>query len=522
MSPTPWGPTVLLTTEGTYPYHRGGVSTWCHALTHRLSDVEFTLLAVTMHPYLTPQYELASNVREVITVPLWGTEDPAEYGRHLSFPEYLRCRWATTKDDVEDGYLQPYERLLREVVNPQLPPRSLGLTLLQLHQLFRRCDYQRLQMHPAVWDTFSFIARGAWREQFPNEPAPSLSDLTEAWRLLYRLLLPLSVDVPRTALTHSAAAAFCGLPCIMSKLLWETPYLLTEHGVYLREQYLNLGRTAKSLFVRWFMFRLMSTIVDVNYAFADQVSPVCQYNTRWERWRDIEPSRIRVIYNGVDPVTFSPPVSREPNARPTVVSVGLIFPLKGQIDLIDAAALVRQSVPDVEFRIYGNASDEQYYRDCQDRVRTLGLERHVVFAGSTNEAWAVLRAADVVALPSISEAFPYAVVEAMMTGSAIVATDVGGVREALGSAGLLVHPHDPTMLAEGIATLLRWPEGRARLGLEARDRALRWFTEQRFVEGYRASYARLAARWPALVEATDAELEAPEELAPVVPLRQLA
>src|SRR5205823_1387892 len=111
---------------------------------------------------------------------------------------------------------------------------------------------------------------------------------------------------------------------------------------------------------------------------------------------------------------------------------------------------------------------------------------------------------------------------AMMTGSAIIATDVGGVREALGSAGLLVHPHDPTTLAEGIATLLRWPEGRARLGRAARDRALRWFTEQRFVEGYRASYARLGARWPALIDETEMEQDTPQELAPVVAMRQLA
>src|SRR5439155_25726605 len=80
---------VLLTTEGTYPYHGGGVSTWCDALTKQLSEVDFTLLAVTMHPYLAPKYELAANVKEVLTVPLWGTEDPAEYGRHVSFLEYL-------------------------------------------------------------------------------------------------------------------------------------------------------------------------------------------------------------------------------------------------------------------------------------------------------------------------------------------------------------------------------------------------------------------------------------------------
>ena len=103
----------------------------------------------------------------------------------------------------------------------------------------------------------------------------------------------------------------------------------------------------------------------------------------------------------------------------------------------------------------------------------------------------MLQQADVVALASVSEAFPYALVEAMLTKAAIVATDVGGVREALGDAGLLVYPRDPVALAEAIGTLLNWPEGRERLGARARDRALRWFTEQRFVEAYRTSYDRL-------------------------------
>src|SRR3989454_9540752 len=138
---------VLLSTEGTYPYHRGGVSTWCDALTHKLSEVDFTLLAVTMHPYLTPQYELAPNVRDLITVPLWGTEDPAEYGRHATFADYLQRKWSTTVRDTEQGYVPAYEQFLREMVRPTLPRRSLGLVVLRLHQHLRRFDYHRTHTH---------------------------------------------------------------------------------------------------------------------------------------------------------------------------------------------------------------------------------------------------------------------------------------------------------------------------------------------------------------------------------------
>jgi glycosyltransferase involved in cell wall biosynthesis len=481
---------VLLTTEGTYPYHRGGVSTWCHALTNELPDIDFTVLAITMHPYLESRYALAPNVRGLITVPLWGTEDPAEYGHHASFPAYLQRRWATTTRDVEEEYAPAFKSLLTEIMSPTIHPGALGPTLLRMHLYFLRCDYHRTNAHPAVWDVFVGVMQNAWREAFPQDPAPSVADLVEASTLFHRLMLPIAVDVPRADLTHSAAAAFCGLPCIMAKLRWNTPYLLTEHGVYLREQYLNLGRSVKSHFVRWFLCRLMNTISDVNYAFADQISPVCQYNTRWELWRHAEPNRIRVIYNGVNPDKFCP-APRLPHPRPTVVNVGLIFPLKGQLNLIEAAALVRQTVPAVQFQLYGSVTDDEYYRECRQRVEELGLDHHVVFAGTTAEPWSVLQQADVVALASVSEAFPYALVEAMLTKAAIVATDVGGVREAVGETGLLVYPRDPVAMAEAIGTLLNWPEGRALLGARARDRALHWFTEERFVEAYRSSYERL-------------------------------
>jgi len=481
---------VLLTTEGTYPYHGGGVSTWCHALTNQLSEVDFTLFAVTMHPYLGTKYPLAPNIRNVLTVPLWGTEDPAEYGRHHSFIDYLQRRWSTTREDIERDYLPSYDRFLSEVVDRTAPPRSLALVLLRMHQFLRRFDYHRVQTHRLVWDAFVRIARGGWHARFPDERTPSLAELGEAWRLLYRLMLPLGVDVPRTDLAHSAAAAFCGLPCIMAKLRFGIPYLLTEHGVYLREQYLNLGRAVKSTFVRWFMCELINAIADVNYAMADQVSPVCRYNTRWERWRGVDEQRIRVIYNGVDPEKFAP-APRPPNARPTVASVGLIFPLKGQKDLIEAAALVRNQVPDVEFRLYGAPSDREYYDECRARVAALGLDGHVTFAGTTHEPWSVMQQADVVAFASVSEAFPYAVVEAMLTKAAIVATDVGGVHEALGRTGLLVRPRDPVALAEAIATMLKSPEERQRYGEQAHERALAWFTQQRFVDAYRTSYRSL-------------------------------
>ena len=65
--------------------------------------------------------------------------------------------------------------------------------------------------------------------------------------------------------------------------------------------------------------------------------------------------------------------------------------------------------------------------------------------------------ADIVAMSSISEAFPYTVIESMLCGAAIVATDVGGVSEALGPAGVLVNARDPEAMAAALCELLASP-----------------------------------------------------------------
>ena len=116
-------------------------------------------------------------------------------------------------------------------------------------------------------------------------------------------------------------------------------------------------------------------------------------------------SRIRVIFNGADPERFSPgPAVRAP--RPVVCNIGLIYPLKGQLDLIAAAAHVREHVPDVEFRLYGHASDEELFAACQQSVDRKGLQNTVRFCGQTAAPWQAFREADVVVMASVSEAFP--------------------------------------------------------------------------------------------------------------------
>ena len=484
---------VLLTTEGTYPFYAGGVSTWCHRLTHGLPDVDFTLLAVVTNPYPQTKHNLAPNVQGVIKVPQWGLLQPAEYSHHQPASMVLRNLWDTTPSVVAARFEPVFERFLALVFSSHSDMEELGQVLLELQSYFQRYDYQRSMNSIEAWKVLQHAVRATWECRPPATENPTLAEVKQAYRLLYHLLMVLHFPIPQVDMTHSSAASFCGIPCVLAKLTQGTPYLLTEHGIYLREQYLNLRRQVKSYFVRWFLYRLVENVVALNYYFADQVSPVCAYNSRWEKQLGVTEDRIKVIFNGVDPDKFQR-CEPEHNGRALISSVGLIYPLKGQLDLIDAAAILRRSFQNFEMRFYGAPSDPGYFENCKQKVSELHLENNVTFAGSTNEPWKVYSSADVMAFPSISEAFPYVVLEAMMCGAAIVATDVGGVAEALGNCGLLVPSKTPYAIADAISFLLANSGERERLGRSAQARALEHFTEQQFLSSYENTYRELLSR----------------------------
>ena len=112
-----------------------------------------------------------------------------------------------------------------------------------------------------------------------------------------------------------------------------------------------------------------------------------------------------------------------------------------------------------------------------------------------------------VVLSSISEGFPYTIIEAMACGRATVSTNVGGVSEGVGEAGIVVPPRDVRAIAAACAELLGNPELRRQLGAQARERVLEHFTLERSIEAYREVYEEALAGPRALEEGLLAEDE---------------
>jgi glycosyltransferase involved in cell wall biosynthesis len=204
-----------------------------------------------------------------------------------------------------------------------------------------------------------------------------------------------------------------------------------------------------------------------------------------------------VVLNGVAPTRPSSEASasrrsaRPTTARRIVLNIGRCDPIKGQADLIAAADLVHRAHPDAVFVIAG---DGPALADLRARAKARPYVRCV---GAIRDTASFLERAVLFVLSSHDEGSPLALLEAMSSGCAIVATDVGGVRRMLADAGppagVLVPPRDPAALAAAISALLSDRDRAAAFADIARMRAGD-FSAQRMWQEYRQLYETGAAR----------------------------
>ena len=363
-----------------------------------------------------------------------------------------------------------------------------------LRELFEySCRHGNLSAGLASDKAVQLLAE-AWRDRWPaGRPAPTLHDAVTAMQLLDHSLRPLSYPPVRADVGHAVTNGLGLLPALTAKWQYRMPVLVTEHGVYLREQYLQNRTSPYRWPVKALYLGFMRHLCAVGYREAETITPGNVYNRRWEERLGAEPSHIRTVYNGVDPACF-PPLTGEPG-EPTISWVGRIDPIKDLGTLLRAFALVRRDMPAARLRLFGSPPKgrEPYLRSCQALATDLGIGEAATFEGRVENIRDAYNAGCVVALSSVSEGFPYSLIEAMTCGRPCVATDVGGVTEAVGDTGLVVPPRSPELMAQACLTLLRDAGLRRRLGAAARARALEHFTVDGAVNTFDEIYNFLAA-----------------------------
>jgi glycosyltransferase involved in cell wall biosynthesis len=493
---------VCLILEGTYPYVRGGVSSWVHELITGLPEVSFALLAIsaTRRGTTERRYELPRNVCSFAEVYIH--ELVADAGRRCP-ARHKEAAW----------------RVVKQFHGHRGPGRHhSGLALIEATSHPKR---QSLSVRDA------FFSRESWDyvlERYQERaPESSFIDYFWTWRAIHApLFQTLIAEVPPARVYHATSTGYAGLLGVVAKLRQHRPLVLTEHGIYVRERAIDIAQAdwiyeepvrlrvaqpgqnpLKEMWINFF-----ATLGELTYSAADLVVTLFRDNQKLQHELGADPRRTRVIPNGVDIARYTG-MRRQRSAASAqrqhgrVAFVGRVVPIKDVKTLIKAFAMVARKLPDTEFWIVGPTDeDEAYARECRALAESLGVSR-IEFLGP-RDVNRIYPEIDLLVLTSISEGQPLTILEAACAGVPTVATEVGACRElceggseedrALGPSGIITRVGAPGETAAAIGELLADPALRARMASAGMSRAERFYRQDQVLSAYRDIYAAYGRR----------------------------
>jgi len=209
------------------------------------------------------------------------------------------------------------------------------------------------------------------------------------------------------------------------------------------------------------------------------------------------PSKIRVIHNGVDVARFRGDRGLQRALFPGleackfIVLVGNMHTdVKGQDLLIAAAPAVLREFPETRFVLVGDGAQRHAFEKMATET---GVKNEFLFLGRRANVAEILAGCDLAVLPSRAEGFPNAVLEYLAAGLPTIATQVGGMPELIEDnvTGMLVPPEDSSALSSAILSLLRAPETARRIAVHGHESALQKFSFERMTGEVEALYTEL-------------------------------
>lgn len=272
--------------------------------------------------------------------------------------------------------------------------------------------------------------------------------------------------------------------CAMAGLLTRTPVVATFHGsvdVGGRERFKRLKFAA------------------INAGARCVVAVSKDLRTDILSRTPLKAAKTRVIYNGVDTSVFNQPRSNQLRqqfgwAENEIIigSLGNIRSAKGYDILLQAAALLKKSTCSYRFVIAGQGSGKRYEALLQQREE-LGLQNRVHLLGFVDNPADFLSNLDMFLLPSTSEGFSIATIQAMSANVPVIVTKSGGPEEIVthGEDGWLVEISNPEAMAAAIDLLGTNPDLRATLAKQARKQVTETFGLNTMISGYQSLYESL-------------------------------
>ena len=282
------------------------------------------------------------------------------------------------------------------------------------------------------------------------------------------------VHTPVAALVGRVAAFFARVPFVV----------YTVHGFYFHD---DMSKTKRRLHI--FLEKVAGKITDLMFTQSEEDAKTAQE-------KNIMPAdRVYAIGNGVDIEKFNPRnysnryvLRRELKIPENAYVIGMIgrqVAEKGVVEFFEAAKMVHEKHEDVYFLLVGDrlASDHAVAVDRAIQEAQEAVGSRLILTGMRSDIPELLSIMDLFTLPSWREGMPRTIIEAMMMGLPVVATDIRGSREEVVSekTGMLVPVRNSEKLAEAFERFIKSPTWGTELGKAGRKRALELYDEQKVV-----------------------------------------
>lgn len=505
MSETAATKRVSLLLEGTYPYVRGGVSSWVHQIIQGLPELTFDIIFIggSREHYGAPLYELPANVDQVQTF-------------------YLADSWQVHKGRRRFGTAKRFARSNDLHERFKCPEGASADELAELLALVagdgNTIDHTEFLHSRAAWDSIT----SSYESHCTDANFLNYFWTVRSMHAPIFMLAKIARQIGQVDVVHSISTGYAGLLGAMVKARNpQCSYILTEHGIYTKERKIDLaqadwisepghqfdiGLTEDFGYLRRLWIRFYEQIGRITYAAADQIIALYGGNRDRQVADGAQRERTKVVPNGISLARYADALDKRPQHIPPVIGfVGRVVPIKDVKTFVRAMRAVVNAIPDAEGWIVGPTEEDQAYADeCAALVDGLGLENNVKFLGFQNVP-EMMPKLGLMALTSISEAQPLVLLEAFAAGVPCVATDVGSCREMidgapeegddLGSAGAVVGIGSPQATASACVELLTneqsWHAAQA-VGLA---RVEQFYAEGLMFDRYRSIYAE-AGGWP--------------------------
>ena len=516
---------IMLFSEGTFPYIRGGVSSWLAQLMEGLPQFSFGVCFLGAQDNIDGEplkisYKFPKNLKHLEV--------------HYMFQDDTSPKVKRRNGDKEgfESIKKLYEGFSQD--NFEMPKEIQNISFYNEKVKFEDFLYAKR--------SWNFI------DATYSKNCPDIPFIDYFWTLrnIHKpiwIMADIVQKLPKTTIFHAPSTGYAGFMATLASYNTNRPYILTEHGIYTRERKIDMYSAD------WIEFKkstLLQQPESYNYIkkmwvnFFDRLGRFCYDRSNYtlslfNGAKNIQISygadenKCYVIPNGVDVVGLEATmVHRLPTPKRIITLIGRVVPIKDIKTFIRAIKIASLTLPDVEGWIVGPVEEDmEYFEECQQMAVSLGLKKglqyfkdnrseltqeeleahpdKVKFFGFSNIK-EILPKSALQTLSSISEGMPLVILEGYAAGVPCVATDVGSCKDlingaindediAIGIAGAVVGIANPEALAEEYIKLLTFENGRWKKAQEAGlNRVRKYYEQSMFLQEYAEIYEEALVR----------------------------